>query len=74
MFLHTKVSYESKYQYLIKQCEDVGLKYFKVPKALIEYLSDMQDVYDTIEEYNPGNKQKMLKVFDDMIAVLICNR
>ena len=37
-------------------------------KAFIEYLNDMDDIYNNIEEYNPNKKRKMLIVFDDMIA------
>ena len=28
----------------------------------------MQDVYENIEEYNPGKKRKLLIAFDDMFA------
>ena len=31
----------------------------------------MQDVYENIEEYNPGKKRKILVVFDDMFADMI---
>ena len=34
----------------------------------------MQDVYKNIEEYNIGNKRKILIVFDDMIADMINNK
>ena len=34
----------------------------------------MQDVYKNIEEYNIGNKSKILIVFDDMIADMINNK
>ena len=37
-------------------------------KAFIEYLNDMDDIYNNIEEYNPNKKRKMLILFDDMIA------
>ena len=37
-------------------------------KAFIEYLNDMDYIYNNIEEYNPNKKRKMLIVFDDMIA------
>ena len=43
------------------------------PKAFIEYLNYMQDVYKNIEEYNPGKKRKVLIVFDDMIADMYGN-
>ena len=34
----------------------------------------MQDVYKNIEDYNPKKKQKILIVFDDMIADIINNK
>ena len=34
----------------------------------------MQDVYKNIEDYNPGEKRKILIVFDDMIADMINNK
>ena len=34
----------------------------------------MQDVYENIEEYNPGKKRKLLLVFDDMITDMINNK
>ena len=37
----------------------------------MKYSNDVEDVYKNIENYNPGNKQKILIVFNDMIAVMI---
>ena len=34
----------------------------------------MDDVYKNIEEYNPNKKRKILIVFDDMIADMVCNK
>ena len=34
----------------------------------------MKDVYNSIEKYNPGKEQKILIVFDDMIAAIISNK
>ena len=34
----------------------------------------MQDVYKNVEEYNPVEKHKVLKVFDDVIAAMISNK
>ena len=34
----------------------------------------MQDVYKTIKEYNPDKENKVLVVFDDMIADIIKNK
>ena len=35
--------------------------------------SDMDDIYKSVEEYNPNKKRKVLIVFDDMIADMISN-
>ena len=44
------------------------------PKAFIEYSNDMCDVYKNINYYNPDKENKMLIVFDDMIADMIHNK
>ena len=69
--LYAKDPYEAKYQYLINKREKVGLDHFNDPKAFIDYSNNMQDVYKNIEEYNLGEKRKVLIVFDDMIADMI---
>ena len=56
IYLYAKDPYEAKYQYLIKKREKVELDNFNNPKAFMEYLNDMQDVYKNIEDYNPGKK------------------
>ena len=66
--------YETKYQYLINKREKVGLNHFNDPKAFIEYLNDMQDVYKNIDDDNPRKKRKILLFFDDMIADVINNK
>ena len=40
--------YWSKYQCLINKKEGVGIKHFNDPKAFIDYLNDMHDVYKNI--------------------------
>ena len=40
----------------------------------MEYSNDMQDVYKSIEDYNPNKKRKVLIVFDDMIVDMIHNK
>ena len=37
-------------------------------------MKDIDDVYKHIEEYNPNKKQKILIVFDDIIAEMLCNK
>ena len=61
-------------QFLIKKRENIGLKHFNDPKAFIEYSNDMHDVYKNIGHYNPDKEDKILIVFDDMIADMINNK
>ena len=72
--MYAKDLYEDKYQFLIKRRENIGVKYFNDPKAFIEYSNDIQDVYNNINDYRPDKKNKILIVFDDMIADMINNK
>ena len=74
IYLYTKDSYEDKYQFLVNKRESIGLKHFNDPKDFIEYSNDMHDVYEIINDYNPDKENKLLKVFDDMIADMINNK
>ena len=49
------------------------LKKIKHPKGFIEYSNNMHDVYEKIEEYNPGRKCNVV-IFDDTIAYRITNK
>ena len=72
--MYAKDPYEAKYQYLINKKKDVGIDHFNDPKAFIEYSNDMHDVYKNIDDYNPDKGNKILIVFDDMIAYMINNK
>ena len=74
LYLYAKDAYEAKYQYLINKREKLRLDHFEDPRAFMEYSNHMQDVYKNIEDYNTGNKRKILIVFDDMIADKINNK
>ena len=74
IYLYPKDRYESKYQYLINKRERVGINHFNDPKAFIEYLNDMHDIYKNIDNYNPDKENKIFIVFDDMIADMIHNK
>ena len=74
IYLYAKDPYEDKYQYLINKRESVGLKHFNDPKAFIEYSNDMHKVYKNIDNYNLNKENKILIVFDDMIADMINNK
>ena len=41
---------------------------------MIEYSNDMDETYKNIEEYNPNKKQKILIIFDDLIAEMLRNK
>ena len=74
IYLHAKDSYKAKYQLLINKRESTGLKYLNDSKAFIEFSNDMDDLYKNIEEYNLSKKQKILVIFDDMIADMLGNK
>ena len=74
IYLYAKDPYEAKYQYLINKREGVGINHFNDPKAFIEYSNDMRNVYKNIDDYNPDKENKILIVFDDMIADMIHNK
>ena len=74
IYLYAKDPYEAKYQYLIKIREKVGIDHHNDPRAYIEYSNDMRDVYKNINYYNPDKENKILIVFDDMIADMINNK
>ena len=46
--MNVKDIHEAIYQYFIKKREKIGLDHNKDPKALLEYLNNMQDVYENI--------------------------
>ena len=74
IFLYEKDPYENEYQYLIYKRESVGLKHFNDPKAFIEYSNYMHKVYKNIDNYNPNKENKILIIFDDVIADMINNK
>ena len=74
IYLHAKDSSESKYEYLIKNRKNTGIKHLNDSKAFIEWSNAMDDVYENIDDYNPSRKRKILIVFDDMIADIMTNK
>ena len=72
--MHAKHPYKDKYQFLINKRESIGLKHFNDPKAFIEYSNDMYDVYKNIDHYNLDKENRILIVFNDMIADMINNK
>ena len=72
--LYAKDLSEAKYEFLIKKCEDSGIKHFNDLNAFIECSSTLNDVYENIDEYNPNRQRKILIVFDDMIPDIMTNK
>ena len=72
IYLYAKDLSEPKYEFLIKKCEDAGIKHFNDLNAVIECSNTMDDVYENIDHYNPSRKRKI--VFDDMIANIMSNK
>ena len=68
IYLYAKDTDEKKYQYLINKREQAGIKNLNDPHAFIEYSNDMNDVLEDINNYNKNRDQKVLIIFDDMIA------
>ena len=74
IYLYAKDPYEDKYQHLVNKRKSVGLKHFNDPKAFIEYSNDMHSIYKNIDNYNLNKENKILIVFDDVIADMINNK
>ena len=74
IYLYVKDPYEAKYKFLINKSKSTGLKHFNDSKSFIQYLNDMDEIYKNIKDYNLNKKCKILIVFDDMIANMLCNK
>ena len=74
IYLYAKDLSEPKYEFLIKEREDLGKKHFNYSYAFIECSNTIDDVYDNIDYYNPKGKRKILIVFDDIIADFMSNK
>ena len=74
IYLYAKDLSESKYEHLIKNRENAGIKHLNDSKAFIECSNTMDDVYENIDDYNPNRKRKILIIFDDMIVDIMTNK
>ena len=68
IYLYAKDTDEEKYQYLINKREQGGIKNLNDPHAFMEYSNDMNGVLENINNYNKNSDEKVLIIFDDMIA------
>ena len=64
---------ERNYQFLIKKHEDVGIKCLNDSKAFIEYSQCLDDVYNSINDYD-NQEKKIVIVFDDVIVDIMTNK
>ena len=60
IYLYAKDLSETKYEYLIKNCENVGIKHLNDSKAFIECSNTIDDIYENINNYNPNRRRKIL--------------
>ena len=74
IYLYAKDLSESKYDYLIKNRENAGIKHVNNSKAFIECSNTMDDIYENIDDYNPSRRRKILIIFDDMVADIMTNK
>ena len=73
IFLYVKDQFESKYQLFINGREKVGIEKLKNPKAFIDYSQTVDDVYETLEDYNRTKKMRVLIFFGYMIGDMESN-
>ena len=74
IYLYAKDLAEPKYEFLINNIKNAGIKHFNDPTAFIEYSDNMNDVYADISNYNKKRENKVLIVFDNMIADIEYNK
>ena len=74
IYLYAKDLNKPKYEYLIKNPKNTGIKHLNDPNGFIECPNTMDDVYENIHDYNLNRKRKTLIVFDDMIADIMTNK
>ena len=65
IYLYAKDLYEPKYECLINNREQAGIKNLNDPHAFIEYSDNMNDVLDDINNYNKNRDKKVLIVSDN---------
>ena len=74
IYLYAKDLSKPKYEFLINNCKNAGIKNYNGPNAFIEYSNTMDDVFSNIDDYNQRGKRRILIVFDDMIADIMTNK
>ena len=73
-YLYAKELSKPKYEFLINNRKNAGIKNYNDPTAFIESSNTMDDVLENIDDYNPKRKRRILIVFHDMIADIMTNK
>ena len=60
IYLYIQDPFESKYQSLTNGTKKIGIKNLKNPKVFIDYLQTIDDVYESLEDYNATKKRRVL--------------
>ena len=58
IYLYAKDLNEQKYEYLIKNHKNTGIKHLNDPNAFVDCSNTMDDIYENINDYNPTRKEK----------------
>ena len=74
IYLCAKDLSEPKYEFLIKKCENAGIKHLNDSNVFFECSNTMDDIHENINDYNLSRKRNILTVFDDMIADITSNK
>ena len=72
--LYAKDLSKPKYEFLINNNKNAGIKHLNNPTEFIEYSNDMDDVFTNIDNYNKQRKRKVLIIFGDMIADIMSSK
>ena len=59
IYFYAKDLSASKYEYLITNRENAGIKHLNDSKAFIECSNTMNDIYENIDNYNLNRKKKI---------------
>ena len=70
IYLYANDPLDSKYQLLINGREKVVTQTLKNQKAFIDYSKTIEDVYESLKDYNPIKKTRVLIVFDDIVVFI----
>ena len=74
IYLCAKDLNEPKYEHLLKNHKNTGIKHLNDPNTFIECSNTIDDIIENNHDYNPNRKRKTLIVFDDMTEYIKSNK